>query len=57
MEANNYYVEGRKDLSGAIHAINIYENEGNPKPIPELLKQTIVKSQMYGTVSDQMYSV
>ena len=61
-ESNNYYVGGRKDgtrnLSGAIHAIDIYENEGNPKPIPEILKQTIVKNQMYGTVkSDQMYSV
>lgn len=46
---NDFTVGGRKDgthfLSGAIHAIEIYQNR-IPKPIPESLKQTIVKSQM-----------
>ena len=42
--------DGTRFLSGGIHAIEMYGNPNIPKPIPESLKQLIVKSQMSNTL-------
>ena len=49
-EQDKHFVGGREDgthfLSGGVYAIELFSNKNIPKPIPQSLKQLIIKNQM-----------